>query len=114
MTEVRGRLSGTVPELYTEEGIAMFLSDVLTSGGGSQLVEALKSVAWARTISHLAIKLDVPRPKIEQMMNGAVPLTMEVMAPLLAEFGVRLTVIPSTARVDSSTESPSGAYIRRF
>lgn len=61
MIEIRNASAHVVSQLDTEERIAEFLSDALLQGGSAKLVEALKDVAWARVISHLAIKLGVPR-----------------------------------------------------
>jgi len=114
MIEVRSTLPPVAPMLDTEEGIATFLSEVLANGDSARLVEALKAVAWARVISHLALKLGMPRPHIAQMMAGAAPLTMDVMAPLLAEFRVKLAVTPTVARAETASEPPSATYTKRF
>lgn len=114
MIEIRNASAHVVSQLDTEERIAEFLSDALLQGGSAKLVEALKDVAWARVISHLAIKLGVPRQEIAQMMSGTAPLSMDVLGPLLSEFRVKLAVTPLALRADLPPETPATGYVKRF
>lgn len=121
MNEIRGPLTAALPALDTEDDIAALVSDALSRGDSAVLLDALRSLAWARFINQLSTSTGIARAQLSPMLQGQAPLTLDVAMRLLGELQLSVTVSPA-ARVHANTMVPTertidaggAVYVRRF
>lgn len=121
MNEIRGPMTAALPRLDTEDDIAALVSDALSRGDSAVLLDALRSLAWARFVNQLSANTGISRAQLGPMLHGQTPLTLDVAMRLLSELKLSVSV-STTPRPPSGRAVPAertidaggAAYVRRF
>lgn len=90
--------------LDTDDQIAASLTAVLLTGDSQLLAEAVRAVAWSKVVTQLAQQLHVTTREMRDMLAGKVPFTLNVLLPLLKEYGVMLVAEPVQSKAPASAE----------
>jgi len=90
--------------LDTDDQIAASLTAVLLTGDSQLLAEAVRAVAWSRLVNQLAQQMNVSVREMRDMLAGKQAFSLNVLLPLLKEYGVMLVAEPVQCKAPQSAE----------